>query len=64
MTSYHHHHLQITYKQAVAAAFIEGWVFLFLSVTGVRGHVVRLVPRPVMLATAGGIGLFLSFIGE
>lgn len=47
----------------MAAAFIEGWIFLFISVTGVRGHVIRLVPKSVMLATAGGIGLFLAFIG-
>ncbi len=54
---------QITYKQAVVATFIEGWLFLILSVTGVRGHVIRLVPKAVMSATAGGIGLFLTFIG-
>mmetsp|Transcript_30092 Transcript_30092/g.66667 ORF Transcript_30092/g.66667 Transcript_30092/m.66667 type:complete len:637 (-) Transcript_30092:1727-3637(-) len=53
----------ITYKQAVAAVFIEGWIFLFISLTGVRGHVIRLVPKAIMLATAGGIGIFLAFVG-
>eukprot|EP00197_Chlamydomonas_leiostraca_P014441 CAMPEP_0202858862 /NCGR_PEP_ID=MMETSP1391-20130828/1213_1 /ASSEMBLY_ACC=CAM_ASM_000867 /TAXON_ID=1034604 /ORGANISM="Chlamydomonas leiostraca, Strain SAG 11-49" /LENGTH=583 /DNA_ID=CAMNT_0049537827 /DNA_START=90 /DNA_END=1841 /DNA_ORIENTATION=+ len=53
----------ISYKQAVAAAFIEGWLFLFIAIMGIRGHVIRLVPRAVMLATSGGIGLFLAFIG-
>ena len=31
--------------------------------TGVRGFLVTLVPKSIMLATAGGIGLFLAFIG-
>ncbi|KAL6762610.1 xanthine/uracil/vitamin C permease-like protein [Haematococcus lacustris] len=53
----------ITYRQAVAAVFVEGWIFLLISITGVRGHIVRFVPRTIMLATAGGIGLFLAFIG-
>jgi xanthine/uracil/vitamin C permease (AzgA family) len=48
---------QITYKQAVAACFVEGWIFLVLAVTGIRAHVVQLVPKAVMSATAGGIGL-------
>jgi AGZA family xanthine/uracil permease-like MFS transporter len=30
---------------------------------GVRGCIVSLVPKCIMLATAGGIGLFLAFIG-
>ncbi|WIA36283.1 hypothetical protein OEZ86_007609 [Tetradesmus obliquus] len=53
----------ITYQQALAAVFIEGWIFIFISLTGVRGRMVSLVPKSIMLATAGGIGLFLAFIG-
>jgi AGZA family xanthine/uracil permease-like MFS transporter len=40
--------------------FIEGFIFIFISLTGVRGKLVSLVPRCIMLATAGGIGLFLA----
>jgi xanthine/uracil/vitamin C permease (AzgA family) len=29
----------------------------------VRGKMISLVPKSIMLATAGGIGLFLAFIG-
>lgn len=54
---------QISYKQAVAAVFIEGWIFVFIALTGVRGKLIQLVPKSVMLATAGGIGIFLAFIG-
>ncbi|WIA38688.1 hypothetical protein OEZ86_001993 [Tetradesmus obliquus] len=53
----------ITYQQALAAVFIEGWIFILISLTGVRGKLVSLVPKSIMLATAGGIGLFLAFIG-
>jgi hypothetical protein len=31
--------------------------------TGIRGRIVSLVPKCIVLATAGGIGLFLAFIG-
>lgn len=54
---------KITYQQALAAVFVEGWIFILISLTGVRGRLVSLVPKSIMLATAGGIGLFLAFIG-
>ncbi len=37
--------MQLPYSTALAAVFIEGWVFVILSVTGVRAAVIRLVPR-------------------
>jgi AGZA family xanthine/uracil permease-like MFS transporter len=52
--------VQITYQEALAAAFVEGWIFIAISLTGVRGRMVSLVPKCLMLATAGGIGLFLA----
>lgn len=54
---------QITYGQALAAAFVEGWIFFFISISGLRGRIVQAMPKAIMLATAGGIGIFLSFIG-
>lgn len=33
--------------------FIEGWIFIIISLTGVRGRLVSLVPKSIMLATAG-----------
>ena len=53
----------ISYQQALAAVFIEGWIFVLLSISGLRSGALSLVPRATMLATAGGIGLFLAFIG-
>jgi hypothetical protein len=34
---------RVTYKQALAAAFVEGWIFIFISVTGVRGRLVEMM---------------------
>eukprot|EP00798_Chlamydomonas_sp_ICE-L_P022192 gene22192-29252_t len=53
----------VTYEDALAAAFIEGWIFIFISITGVRGRLVELIPKDIMYATAAGIGMFLAFIG-
>lgn len=53
----------LTYQQAIAACFIEGWIFIALTISGVRGQAIRCVPKCIMLATSGGIGLFLAFIG-
>jgi xanthine/uracil/vitamin C permease (AzgA family) len=36
---------------------------VLLSISGLRSGALTLVPRATMLATAGGIGLFLAFIG-
>eukprot|EP00775_Hariotina_reticulata_P011241 gene11241-11390_t len=53
----------VTYQQALAAVFVEAWIFIFISLVGLRGRLIELVPKHIMLATAVGIGLFLSHIG-
>lgn len=53
----------VTYQQALTAAFIEGFIFIAISLLGVRGKLVKLIPRCILLATSAGIGLFLAFIG-
>lgn len=53
----------ISYQYALAAAFVEGWLFILISITGVRGKLVELIPKNIMYATACGIGAFLAFIG-
>lgn len=54
---------QVGYKEALAAIFVEAWIFIFISLVGLRGRLIELVPKHIMLATAVGIGLFLSHIG-
>ncbi|KAG7085667.1 hypothetical protein E1B28_003212 [Marasmius oreades] len=52
-----------TYGEALAAVFLEGWIFLFLSIIGLRQWLVRMMPPSLVLAVGGGIGLFIAFIG-
>ncbi|KNC78917.1 hypothetical protein SARC_08672 [Sphaeroforma arctica JP610] len=53
----------IPYETALTAVFVEGLIFLFLAVTGLRQYIAELIPRPVRIATSAGIGMFLAFIG-
>jgi AGZA family xanthine/uracil permease-like MFS transporter len=53
----------ISYRLALTAVFIEGLVFLFLSLTGMRQWLVRIIPASVKVASGVGIGLFLTMIG-
>ncbi|KAF2540619.1 hypothetical protein F2Q68_00032970 [Brassica cretica] len=53
----------ISYQTALAAVFIEGLIFLFISAIGFRTKLAKLVPKPVRISSSAGIGLFLAFIG-
>ncbi|KAF9096887.1 hypothetical protein BGX29_008370 [Mortierella sp. GBA35] len=54
---------KISYETAVAAVFIEGILFILLSLFGVRQWLARLIPQSIKIATGAGIGLYLCFIG-
>ncbi len=51
------------WEVALGACFIAGLVFLLLNVTGIRENIMNAIPTDLRLGTAGGIGLFLAFIG-
>ncbi|KAI6008762.1 hypothetical protein F5J12DRAFT_935482 [Pisolithus orientalis] len=53
----------ITYREALAAVFLEGWVFFILSLLGLRQWLARIMPQSLVLAVGAGIGLYISFIG-
>jgi AGZA family xanthine/uracil permease-like MFS transporter len=53
----------ISYGLALGAVFIEGFVFMFLALAGMRQWLVRLLPNSIKIASGCGIGLFLSMIG-
>lgn len=55
--------LDITWQTALAAVFIEGLVFIGLTLVGAREYVINLFPEPVKLGVGAGIGLFLAAIG-
>ncbi|KAG0332602.1 hypothetical protein BG000_009873 [Podila horticola] len=54
---------KISYEVALAAVFIEGIIFLILSILGLRQWLARCIPRNIKVATGVGIGLYLCFIG-
>ncbi|ORZ27911.1 nucleoside transporter [Lobosporangium transversale] len=54
---------KISYETAVAAVFIEGILFILLSLFGIRQWLARLIPQSIKIATGAGIGLYLAFIG-
>ena len=48
---------------ALTAVFIEGLLFILLTVTKVREAIVNAIPLNLRYAIGGGIGLFIAFIG-
>ena len=48
---------------ALGVVFISGMIFLILALTGVRKYIADAIPRELSMASAAGIGLFLSFVG-
>ncbi|KAJ7350272.1 permease family-domain-containing protein [Mycena albidolilacea] len=53
----------ISYREALSAVFLEGWIFFILSLLGLRQWLVRIMPQSLVLAVGAGIGLFIAFIG-
>ncbi|KAJ7188487.1 permease family-domain-containing protein [Mycena filopes] len=53
----------ISYREALSAVFLEGWIFFILSIFGLRQWLVRIMPQSLVLAVGAGIGLFIAFIG-
>ncbi|ASA76853.1 NCS2 family permease [Thermococcus sp. 5-4] len=51
------------WRVALAAVFVEGLVFIVLSVTKVRSAIIHAIPISQKYAIGAGIGLFLTFIG-
>ena len=54
---------KIPWPEALGMVFINGLVFLLLSVTGVRERIVSAISAPLKIAITCGIGLFIAFIG-
>ena len=55
--------LKVPWQVALAAVFVEGIIFIILSVTSVREAVVKSIPVTLKFAVTAGIGLFIAFIG-
>jgi len=55
--------LGVPWQTALGCVFLSGAAFLLLALVGVRQLIVNSLPRPLCAAVAGGIGLFIAFIG-
>jgi AGZA family xanthine/uracil permease-like MFS transporter len=53
----------IPWQSALGLVFINGCIFLILSVTGVREKILSALPLSLKIAVSAGIGLFIAFIG-
>lgn len=52
-----------SWQVALAAVFVEGVIFILLSLTNVREAIFNSIPMTLKLAVSGGIGLFIAFLG-
>jgi AGZA family xanthine/uracil permease-like MFS transporter len=52
-----------SWQFALTAVLIEGLIFILLTVTGLRQHIVNAIPLVLRRAISPGIGLFIAFVG-
>jgi AGZA family xanthine/uracil permease-like MFS transporter len=55
--------MHIPWQTALGAVFLSGIIFLALTTVGIRQMILRAIPHQLYAAVAGGIGLFIAFIG-
>lgn len=52
-----------TWQEALAAVFVEGIIFIVLSLTSIREAIFNAIPMNLKHAVSVGIGLYIAFIG-
>jgi adenine/guanine/hypoxanthine permease len=55
--------MHVPWQTALGAVFLSGIIFLALTAAGIRQMILRAIPHQLYAAVAGGIGLFIAFIG-
>ena len=53
----------VPWQTALGAVFLSGIIFLLLTMGGIRQRLLAAIPYQLHAAVAGGIGLFIAFIG-
>lgn len=53
----------VPWPSALGLVFVNGFLFLLLSVTKVREKIVEAIPHSLKVAVTAGIGFFIAFIG-
>src|SRR2546423_3725870 len=54
---------KVWWQRALGIIFWAGVLFLLISVTPIRETIAKAIPAELRIATAAGIGIFLTFIG-
>ncbi len=52
-----------TWQFALTAVFLEGLIFILLTMTNLREAILNCIPNSLKKAISAGIGLFIAFIG-
>lgn len=52
-----------SWEAALAAVFVEGIIFILLTLLNIREQIVKCVPVNLRFAISSGIGMFIAFIG-
>src|SRR3954452_24477501 len=55
--------MHVPWRTALGVIFFSGLVFLILPVSRVREQIVNGIPNCLKHSTAGGIGMFIAFVG-
>lgn len=55
--------LGIDWRLALSCVFVQGIIFIILTFTDIRRLLILAIPASLKHATAGGIGLFIAYIG-
>jgi adenine/guanine/hypoxanthine permease len=55
--------MHVPWRTALGVIFFSGIFFLILTVTGIREQIVNGIPDCLKHSTAGGIGMFIAFVG-
>ena len=55
--------MHVPWRTALGVIFFSGVFFLVLTVTRVREQIVNGIPECLKYSTAGGIGMFIAFVG-
>ena len=52
-----------SWQFALMAVFIEGIIFILLTVTNLREKIIECIPMNLKFAVTAGVGLFIAYVG-
>ena len=55
--------LGFTWQQALSMVFICGVINIVITVTKIRKHIIKAIPKSLQNAIGGGIGVFVAYLG-